>query len=405
MKWKSRITYVMLGVTLIFVSCVDDNSLYKGKAPEYTADLIVPQGFGWSVVRNVSFSVQSPKASVVSVYSTPECSENSLLAILPVSSQAIQVTLYVADASEAIYVQYPVKDGKKAVLTKTLDPITRAEKPLVLPEDIEAVEVSPGYNDLMTLRTSGMVAFEDNWPELGDYDMNDLVASYIIDTHIADLSGSPEAKEREGISVTLYLHAIGGVKPVNFGVKLDQIPAKYVSKVIATDSPEGLTVRLANDIAHMDEDAVILVSGLEKLKNGKLFYNTESAPSAGSYAPAVCIRLLISDKDVLHYAYNSYNQNFFITTVDGREIHLKGYEPSFLYPEEGIEYCNPDGFVWGMKLPSGFAYPVEKTDILKCYDGFADWVLSGGARNTDWYKSPNGNVIPPTATQEIDVQH
>lgn len=405
MKWKSRITYVMLGVTLTFVSCVDDNSIYKGKVPEYTADLIVPQGFGWSVARNVSFSVQSPKTSVVSIYSTPECSENSLLAILPVSSQATQVTLYVADASEAVYIQYPVKDGKKAVLTKTLDPITRAEKPLVLPEDIEAVEVTPGHNDLMTLRTSGMVAFEDNWPELGDYDMNDLVASYIIDTHIADLSAAPEAKEREGISVALYIHAIGGVKPASFGVKFDRIPAKYVSKVITADSPEGLTVRLANDVAHMDEDAVIIVSGLEKLKNGKLFYNTESAPSAGSYAPAVWIQLSVSNEDVLHYAYNSYNQNFFITTLEGREIHLKGYEPSFLYPEEGIEYCSPDGFVWGMKLPSGFAYPIEKTDILKCYDGFADWVLSGGARNADWYKTPNGNVITPTAVQEIDVQH
>jgi LruC domain-containing protein len=102
----------------------------------------------------------------------------------------------------------------------------------------------------------------------------------------------------------------------------------------------------------------------------------------------------------------SENQNFFLQKEKngGREIHLRGYEPTAYYSgsyagEAGnnmrsdIKYCSTDNFVWGIKVPVKLAHPREKTDIMKVYGKFRSWITNPNLSldspedyNENWYK-------------------
>ncbi|MCS2971805.1 LruC domain-containing protein [Bacteroides fragilis] len=86
-------------------------------------------------------------------------------------------------------------------------------------------------------------------------------------------------------------------------------------------------------------------------------------------------------------AATSENQNFFLQKEKngGREIHLRGYEPTVYYSnsyagEAGgnmrtdIKYCSTDNFVWGIKIPVAIPHPIEKIDIMQVYSKFRSWI-------------------------------
>ena len=105
-------------------------------------------------------------------------------------------------------------------------------------------------------------------------------------------------------------------------------------------------------------------------------------------------------------AATSENQNFFLQKEKngGREIHLRGYEPTAYYSnsyagEAGgnmrtdIKYCSTDNFVWGIKIPVAIPHPIEKIDIMQVYSKFRSWITepnhsdpSSPDFNENWFK-------------------
>lgn len=68
MKAKNQILYLLAAGMFCMTSCVKHGDVYQPKAPESTADLVVPEGFEWSSSRTVSLPVQSPVATVASFF-------------------------------------------------------------------------------------------------------------------------------------------------------------------------------------------------------------------------------------------------------------------------------------------------------------------------------------------------
>ena len=56
-------------------------------------------------------------------------------------------------------------------------------------------------------------------------------------------------------------------------------------------------------------------------------------------------------------------------------------------------FATPDNFVWGIKVPTLIAHPLERTDISKAYPRFTQWVTSGGTAETDWYTTCVGSLV------------
>lgn len=62
--------------------------------------------------------------------------------------------------------------------------------------------------------------------------------------------------------------------------------------------------------------------------------------------------------------------------------------------DNGIPYCNKNGFVWGVKVPVGVKHTYERVPFAEAYPQFTEWAQSNGAQNKDWYLAPlYGKVV------------
>lgn len=172
----------------------------------------------------------------------------------------------------------------------------------------------------------------------------------------------------------------------------------------------GLTIRLANE-GKADEVPVLWIEGLKNLKKNGSFFNTEQVDGEAVTVDFAMYGNQYSNGNrakAFTMAASPLNQDIFIRNSNGREVHLKGYAPTSQYTMYDNDattatdgtimsdnyYCNSDGFVWAMKLPSGFRYPKELIDIRDAYpDTFAKWVTSGGTTGEEWYNYPNDDKV------------
>lgn len=160
---------------------------------------------------------------------------------------------------------------------------------------------------------------------------------------------------------------------------------------------------------------VIIMDGLSALGDNTNFFQTTKGfinPGQGMLRAEIILGAkvrtsLTEDLDQLK-AYralitDTHNQNFFIVTNTNKEIHMKGYRPSYLYTNyeadsagemmEGVPYCNKNGFVWGIKVPVGVKHAYEKVLFDNAYPEFRAWVTSNGADNKDWYLHPAAEKV------------
>ena len=444
MMKTNNLMYVLVGAFMIS-SCSDNVEGVNGSnenqtgSTEYTASA----GFDWATSRNVSVSVSSPKTTVVSIYSDKDCSEATLLVgDLLVSSTTTSLELNIPIHCETLYLKYNSVSGKKT-MPIALNTNTRSEVvAAIVPEDC----VQPTSEEDAGFRfyhNTGVAMFEDTWPnESGnDNDMNDVVFEYdlkVTECQKEDLL--PAQGYKEGLKLTLDIRAKGGRYPIKLGVVLGGLDKKYIETVatrILLKEGQGKETELATGEmkAEMPQQQlfgksqfckvtvdtehgspVIIMDGLSALGDNTNFFQTTKGfinPGQGMLRAEIILGAkvrtsLTEDLDQLK-AYralitDTHNQNFFIVTNTNKEIHMKGYRPSYLYTNyeadsagemmEGVPYCNKNGFVWGIKVPVGVKHAYEKVLFDDAYPEFRAWVTSNGVDNKDWYLHPAaGKVI------------
>lgn len=417
--------YVLLGTALTLTSCVDEDK-NLAQPEEKTTDLKVPADFPWETMRSVKLTFnESPVDNTrLSIYTESSCNEESLVGALNVSAnQDNSITVDIAESANKLYVKYPTEGGSDKFTVSLSGGGTRAndianERVFSL-KDVQGLynyEGSTDENGLNVVITSGTLVFEDNWPTLGDYDFNDLVADYKVQTHYTP--GNPDHYQYERINVSVTFRAVGGYHPDKLGLQFlgidndsfKRLRNKYIASTEGLDvRTKGITVKLENK---GEEDIpVFIFEGLSSLRNGKDYYNTEKADDTDlvtvSFSIYFNLKNNLDASSALTQSASAFNQDFFLITNEKREIHLKGYGPSALYtnydkdlslPNAEVAgstyYCTDKNFVWGMKLPRNFKHPKEKIDISEAYTGFKGWVESNALNNQEWYKTPvAGKVI------------
>lgn len=424
---KNYMLYSVLGTAFTLTACVDNDKNFPEvpDVPVKTVDLKVPADFEWSVTNRVSLQVNAPVTSVISVYTDAECTDASLVAVLHVKGgELTEMELDLPAACEKVYVKYPTGETTTAVITVNVltAPASRAEttkKIMTIPSNSlhGMYEYEVGDTDeqgLNLVSTSGTVLFEDNWPDLGDYDFNDLVADYRITTHVS--AGKEEQYKHERIEVSFTIRAIGGNLPSKLGLRFLGMENKELGlhslrqsdidryEGVGETTKDGLIVTLAN-AGQPDETPIFWVEGLKQLKGESMFYNTERKDSEKLATVTFSIYASLKNNKESSSAFSqaSYvgNQDIHLITSGGREIHLRGYEPTPLYTayskdvaaskdvamSDKYKYATDKNLVWGMKVVSGFHFPLEKKDIREAYNPyFAQWVESDGKQADNWFK-------------------
>lgn len=197
---------------------------------------------------------------------------------------------------------------------------------------------------------AAIYAMEDQWPNFGDYDMNDIVVKLLV------TGKGNKIEELTSVDIEAIILAVGGEKKIALGVKIGDE-----------------TISLCENVYEVV----------------KMKYNTNLNVSLDKQNIELDI-----PKD--QSFFTQQNIDFYII-ADGQEIHLKGYKtkseisvPSGendIQPSGNDPYVTRDNLVWGICLPgiSNWTCPSEGSSITSVYEGFADWVTSSGKSNLNWY--------------------
>ncbi|MFY8020767.1 MAG: LruC domain-containing protein [Bacteroidia bacterium] len=287
-------------------------------------------------------------------------------------------------------------DFNDVLFYTTSNPVTAIDDedvtPLPVCEDEDKDGIEDGDDDYPTDANkafnnptgTGSIAFEDQWPSTGDYDLNDLVVNY---NYNVITNASNKVVRVEG---NLTLRATGGSFQNGFGVQFP-VERSKVSGVTGATLEAGQTnavlILFDNMRTQMTNWNTVRTGGTSPVVNYNIAFNVSNGPSLSTFGLS---------------CYNPFIWNG--SMGRGYEIHLAGKLPTnlantsvFGTNRDGSNLGTGDTYVsknnrlpWAIQTPANFSYPVEKADINTAYTKFASWVVSGGTLFTDWYNNTSG---------------
>lgn len=426
MKKKNLLFACSLLGVITFSSC--EKNLYdESKQPEKEitmTDLEIPAGFKWDLTQVAKVTTSAKVQTMVSLYLDEKCSEESMIAEIPVYTEAASLPFSLPSHIKTIYAKYesgagikkesfPINSNGNYIVNieNAENTVTRAvTRDHDIEDDIDKIggvvyHPSAGW---------GTIMFEDQFPSLGDYDFNDFVVNYKV--QFQEIKGHKKDNyTAKVIQIGLRLRAIGGIFPYSPYLRLKEINAGEVESIEIYDSrnispsPVGEIVIQQDDNEPLIIDCSILSKNLQK-PAGSQYYNTERvALPATKDLPEIHFLIYLKERKEVEDILEDDEFDLYLThDNNGTEIHLPGIEPvSYKYPfydanllpvfesdgdeEDDNYYYSKKKLIWGLRIPGNAAHAIEKANFLKAYKNFADWAQSGGKNNHNWYNQGNAN--------------
>jgi LruC domain-containing protein len=240
------------------------------------------------------------------------------------------------------------------------------------------------------------VAFEDNWPKKGDFDLNDVVVKYRY-TFVAN--GKNEVVTIQGdYNVT----AVGASFKNGFGVQFP-FAASAVQSVTGQKFKDNYITRAANGVEAGQSKAVIIpfdnTDAMINNPDNAFFVNVLNSKDKVTNGLTASVLVTLANpvaKSTLTMA--TINPFLISNARRGYEIHLPGYLPTDKadtklfgtdddnsVPTSSRYYLAKDNLPWAINYADNFTYPLEQVKITDAYLHFADWASSGGTLFPDWY--------------------
>ncbi len=271
----------------------------------------------------------------------------------------------------------------------------------------ETPPADPGF-PIIWNGTNVTYLFEDNWPLLGDYDMNDVVMD-VTPTYMTN----SENKVTQ-LRLDVVLRALGATKRLAVGLQLDGIYPSMITNVtrsskvgvnetvFPTDKTKGLENGQTFAVIPIFDIAFEALGKsspeiTNTIKGGGNSGSSMSVPITVIFNTPVDIESLSIDKFNLFLVNGGY-------TSSRDEIHLSGYQPTdkantskFGAADDnsnsGRLYTSKNNMIWALAIPGSSSYPTEWTSIRLAFPQFQDWVLSGGGSNKTWYNNPDPDLV------------
>lgn len=252
--------------------------------------------------------------------------------------------------------------------------------------------------------TFGSLSFEDNWPAVGDYDLNDLVLDYRI-MYITNFAG-----QVKDVELQTRFKAIGATFKNGFAWELNANQSN-VSNISTTYSGPGTL--LPGNVFQLDakgyESGIIPSSKVVVpfFDNAfTLFGSQEFIPGyvntvegATYYTPVNVYKRVTFTSPVSVASLGSLPYNPFIISNSNRarEIHKTGMSPTskasgYFNTMDDLSstlgyYTGTANYPWVLDVPVSAEYSTESTIISNSFLKFNSWVSTSGASFTDWYSN------------------
>lgn len=231
-----------------------------------------------------------------------------------------------------------------------------------------------------TKLTVATLAFEDLWPFTGDYDFNDLVVSYNIETLLNAQNMVTQ------LDFNYVVESIGGSYKNGFGIELEGVLPSVISSVTGPNLTEGIINNNTNGTEQGQPNAVII------------FFDNSHQNVGIINTISILFTTPISQAELGTAPFNPF---LIINKDRTKEIHLPN-KPTTYYPttttidtsptvkDSDGDFKTPVGLPWGINITGEYKAPKEKTAIIDAYNFFADWASSGGSSYIDWYLDKPG---------------
>ncbi|MEC4728104.1 LruC domain-containing protein [Shewanella sp. D64] len=284
-----------------------------------------------------------------------------------------------------------------------------------------------------TIQHSGFytAAFEDNWPEVGDFDVNDVVTYYRTTIIIKD-------DKVLRFDINGNITAYGAFYGNGLGWKLEGFVESEVNLQLSRVVKNGVTRSNISPFTGEEKDYADVPAGQDlvvvaslNLRNDIpinpecLFHRTN--PTCGASLEAEQMTFSISlpfnvgdepsvssvmplggyDPFIFGPGEGLYHGSSF-SSPPGKEleIHTADFPPttrgtlvSDYYgiaqddsdPTSGKYYRTSGNLPWGILISVPWNHPSEYVDISHVYPDFAEWATSGGTVKQTWYLNPDAS--------------
>ncbi len=245
------------------------------------------------------------------------------------------------------------------------------------------------------------LAFEDNWPAQGDYDLNDLVVRYSFDQvtdsqgRLKDISADFELTARGADLHNTFALAIPGIDPNNL-VHAEIIHEGQSTALQPETGHKQLVLKLADDVTTL----------LPPTGNNCRFFNTlPTCTTRQGYQ----FKLQLSLKNPVSKTLTGlppYNPFIYRKDQRGYEIHLPNHPPTdraakYLLgtrddastASTGQYYKTRANLPWALDIVSNWSYPAEQAEVSSAYLDFKTWAESKGSLKPDWFRQGQSHLL------------
>ncbi len=229
----------------------------------------------------------------------------------------------------------------------------------------------------------GTLAFEDNWPKQGDYDLNDLVVSYRYSYAVNATNKIVEMKADFKINESLayFKNGFGVEMPIHQNV-IDDVRGYINSGKYIEYNPNGTEAGHTNAV-------IIPFDNQQLIYDGKVNYSE----------PVRVIIEFLTPQTISLLNLAPYNPFLISNGKRAYEIHLPNHLPTnkadqnlfgsfqdLTNPSQGKYYIGENNWPWAIHFAEPFNFPAEGQAVDEKFTQFKDWANSGGTLFPDWYK-------------------
>ena len=422
MEFKTKYLFFILAFG-IGTSCLKEVKPLSKDSTQPKVDYgIPPFDFGWGNSKTIKISIGVTNKTndndihVITVYSAnPKLGGNIITKGTATVNKNFESEISIANIYSSLYVEdlspdlsivskeIPLNNSQlvtvfnnKSISIKTglgksgsnSNPQIDTDNDLV-PDSIDdyPTDANKAYNNYYPFKNQyATLAFEDLWPYLGDYDLNDVVINYQYNIV------TNAANKVVQIIGNYTLQATGGSYQNGFGIEFpinrNQV-TDLAGAVLEPNQTKAVAILFSNMRQEMKSYNTILGQAFSDTVNYTLSMNVSNGPLISQFGLS---------------AYNPFIWNNTDGFGRGFEVHLPNYSPTNLANtnlfETGQDYSNINAgrfylsktneMPWALNIPVKFDYPIERNIIHSAYLKFIPWVQSGGTLYNDWYLNSNG---------------
>ncbi|MBQ4835502.1 LruC domain-containing protein [Pseudoalteromonas luteoviolacea] len=279
--------------------------------------------------------------------------------------------------------------------------------------EVEDIAVSVVASSLIESTTAWQTAaFEDLWPQTGDYDFNDVVVRYRTTT--GQIGSQVVQYKVEGA-----LMAVGAGYHNAFAIRFKDIARSHVKESELQLTIDGSTAQHSPLEANRNEAITVIFTDTRDMvptQEGCKFFRTEEGcsdiqrspipfeltlPLSTSYNASIAT---VDKLDPFIFAVNGHYHGPYVDSNNGRgwEVHLKNQSPTEAFDNSYLDqgddtsttnghFQTANGLPWALIINTDWQHPKERVDMSIAYPEFVEFASSAGERNVTWFENPVAN--------------